>query len=206
MAKTFEELKQGREKELARLRAESRSNLGTHKSTRLRKAGRGQSGTLLHKDVAKHHALMLRDEYMERFGKLTPGEAEQRLRFLTVLHRVVALDKDAVMRAVQEMETSLSRVFEGSETWALGAVEVEIVNVELLRRIGSGRDDEARKLNVLRRLDETDVVGAAAEHGSSRAPEERLHETADSGTADEHVSSRALGREPIKWILESGKF
>jgi hypothetical protein len=41
------------------------------------------------------------------------------------------------MRAVQDMETALGRVFEGSGTWALGAVEVEIVNVELLRRIGS---------------------------------------------------------------------
>jgi hypothetical protein len=33
MAKTFEELKQGRDKELARLQAESRSNLGSHKRT-----------------------------------------------------------------------------------------------------------------------------------------------------------------------------
>jgi hypothetical protein len=106
---------------------------------------------------------------MDRFEKLAPGEAEERLRFLTVLHSVVALDKDAVMRAVQEMETALSRVFEGSDTWVLGAVEVEIVNVGLLRRIGSLSGDEARKLNVLQRLDETDALDAADQHGSSRA-------------------------------------
>jgi hypothetical protein len=50
---------------------------------------------------------------MDRFNKLTPGEVEERLRFLTVLHSVVALDKGAVMRAVQEMETAPSRVFGG---------------------------------------------------------------------------------------------
>jgi hypothetical protein len=137
MAKTFEELKQGHDKVLARLQAEGRPNLGAHKRSRLRRAGRGESKTLLHNEVAERHAEMLRDEYMERLGRLTPDEAEQRLRFMTVLHSVVALDKDAVMRAVQEMETALSRVFEESETWVLGAVEVEIVNVGLLRRIGS---------------------------------------------------------------------
>jgi hypothetical protein len=97
------------------------------------------------------------------------------------------LDKDAVMRAVEEMETALSRVFDGSETWLLGAVEVEIVNVGLLRRIGTGGDDEARKLNVLQRLDETDALDAADERSGSRALE-----MVDSETADEHGSSRAL--------------
>jgi hypothetical protein len=101
---------------------------------------------------------MLRDEYMKRFKQLTRSEAEGRLRFLTVLHSVVALDKEAVMRAIEGMEAALGRAFDGSEAWALGAVEVEIVNVELLRRIGSLSDDEARKLNVLQRLHETDSL------------------------------------------------
>jgi hypothetical protein len=169
MAKTFEELKLEGGKELARLQAERRLNLGSHKRTRLKRAGCGESGTLLHDEVAERHANMLRDDYMKLFEKLTRSEAEGRLRFLTVLHSVVALDKKAVMKAVQGMETALSRVFDGSEAWALGAVEVEIVNVELLRRIGAGSDDEARKLNVLQRLHETDAVDATDEHSSSRA-------------------------------------
>jgi hypothetical protein len=110
MAKTFEELMHGRGKGLARLQAETRLNLGSHKRTRLKRAGRGDSKTLLHKKVADRHSEMLRDEYMERFERLTPGEAGERLRFLTVLHTVVALDRDAVMRAVQGMETALREV------------------------------------------------------------------------------------------------
>jgi hypothetical protein len=169
MAKTFEELKLEGGKELARLQAERRLNLGSHKRTRLKRAGCGESGTLLHDEVAERHANTLRDEYMNRFEQLARGEADERLRFLTVLHSVVGLDKKAVMRAIEGMEAALGRVFDGSDTWALGAVEVEIVNVELLRRIGAGSDDEARKLKVLQRLHETEALDASAEHSSSRA-------------------------------------
>jgi hypothetical protein len=41
MAKTFEELKLEGAKELARLQAATRLRLGSHKRTRLRRAGRG---------------------------------------------------------------------------------------------------------------------------------------------------------------------
>ena len=58
------------------------------------------------------------------------------------------------------METDLRRVFDGSGAWLLGAVEVEIVNIELLRRIGSLNDDEARKLDVLQKLYEAGSVDA----------------------------------------------
>jgi len=80
--------------------------------------GCGNSKTLLHNDVAANHGKMLAADYKNRWSKLSRDAA--RLRFVTVLHSVV-----------------LRRVFEGSGTWMLGAVEIEIVNIELLRRVSA---------------------------------------------------------------------
>jgi hypothetical protein len=60
-------------------------------------------------------------------------------------------------RAVERMESALLRVFKGTGAKLLGAVEVEIVNLALLRKIGSLSEDEARKLNVLESIT---VLGA----------------------------------------------
>ena len=172
MARTFEELRRGGAQDLERLRAVIRPNLGSHKRTRLRRAGCGELQTLLHDEVAKRHADMLREDYRKRLERLTRSEAQERLRFLTVLHSVVRLDRKAVMRAVGRMEAALRRVFDGSGAWALGAVEVEVVNIALLRRVGALSDDEARKLNVLEKIREPGasagslVAGAHSDSGA----------------------------------------
>jgi hypothetical protein len=168
MARTFEELRRGSARDFERLRAIIRPNLGSHKRTRLRRAGCGESETLLHDEVAKRHADMLREDYRKRLERLTRSEAQDRLRFLTVLHSVVRLDRKAVMRAVGGMEAALRRVFDGSGAWALGAVEVEVVNIALLRRIGSLSDDEARKLNVLEKIREPGASAGSLVAGAHR--------------------------------------
>ena len=155
MVDSFQRLKRNRAEDFEKLRALTRPNLGTQKNTRLRRAGCGASGTLLHRNVAAQHGELLAEDYVKRLGKLKRAEAYERLRFLTVLHSVVPLDKRKVFRAIQQMEVSLGRVFDGSGVWMLGAVEVEIVSIALLRRKGSLGNDEARKLNVLEGLQRT---------------------------------------------------
>ena len=95
---------------------------------------------------------MLFEDYQQKLGKLTKKAAQDRLRFLTILHSVTSLNKKDVMRAVVKMETALHRSFDGSGAWLLGAIEIEVVNIALLRRIGSLNEDETRKLDVLERL------------------------------------------------------
>jgi len=121
------------------------------------RAGRGSSETLLNKAIAASHGKMLAADYKNHFKHLTQAAADERLRFLTVLHSTVQLDKKNVIRSIQEMESALADVFSDSGAWMLGAIEVEIVNIALLRRISAKKDDEARKLNVLQRLYEADA-------------------------------------------------
>lgn len=154
--RSFAQLKRNSVRNFENLRAIMRLDLGTHKRTRLRRAGCGNSKTLLHNDVAANHGKMLAADYKNRWSKLSRDAAYARLRFLTVLHSVVRLEKTSVLRAVERMETALLRVFEGSGTWMLGAVEIEIVNIELLRRVSALSEDEARKLDVLEKLSESE--------------------------------------------------
>ncbi len=152
MAQSFKELKRTTAKQLDRLRSIMRPNLGSHKRTKLKKAGCGKSRSLLHNDVAKRHATLLFTDYQKKLGKLTRYVVQERLRFLTVLHSVVGLNRKDVMRAVSRMEAAFHLAFDGSGAWLLGAVEVEVVNIALLRRIGSLSEDETRKLDVLEKI------------------------------------------------------
>lgn len=152
MARSFTELKQTSADRFEKLRSLMRPDLGAHKSTRLKLAGCGELKTLLHDEIAKRHAKMLQGDYEKLWGKLTRDIALKRLRFLTFLHSVAPLYQRDIIRAIGGMESALLRVFKGSETKVLGAIEVEIVNIALLRKIGSQNDDEKRKLNVLENI------------------------------------------------------
>lgn len=158
MARSFAELKRSSPQQLERLRSLIRPNLGSHKRIKLRSAGCEGSGSLLHNDVAKRHGELLSNDLLKKSKLLTKEEALDRLRFLTVLHSVSPLNKKNVTQSVGKMEAALRRSFEGSGTWLLGAVELEIVNIALLRRIGSLKEDEARKLNVLERISCDDAL------------------------------------------------
>jgi hypothetical protein len=148
MANSLSELKQITTERFEKLQASMRPDLGVHKRIRLRRAGCGDSKSLLHDSIAEYHSKLLLDDYKKRWGTLKRDQALERLRFLTVLHSVVSLDQQDAIRAVERMEKALERVFRGTGAKLLGAVEVEVVNIALLRKIGSLGEDETRKLNV----------------------------------------------------------
>ena len=167
MAQILSELKRNSAERFEKLRALMRHDLGVHKRVRLRRSGCGESRSLLHDGIAKYHSKLLQDDYKKRWGNLTRDLALERLRFLTVLHSVVPLNQRDVIRAVERMENALERVFRGTGVKILGAVEVEIVNIALLRKIGSLGEDETRKLNVL------ESITAGGDDNESKIPSAR---------------------------------
>jgi hypothetical protein len=146
-------LKQTAKERLAFIRSLIRPDLGSHNRITLRRAGCESSGSLLHSSVADQHSKLLSRDFHNRFQEV-PFVDQGQLRFLTLLHSVTALDKDAALRAVARMDHCIHIALEETGAWCLGAIEVEIVSLAMLRRIRSLKDDESRKLNVLEKLSE----------------------------------------------------
>lgn len=155
MKDAFRELKRKSEsgEMLDSLRAALRYDLGTHKKIRLRIAGVEKSKTLLHDDIAKKHGERLADELKKRAWKIGP-EADKRLKFVTILQATVDPTIEEVEVAVNRLEAEYGTIFGSMKLWSRGAIELEVVNLELLRRISNMSDNEARKLNVLEDLRE----------------------------------------------------
>jgi hypothetical protein len=135
------------------LRELVRYDLGTHKKTRLKIAGVESSKTLLHDDVAKRHGERFADELRKRALKIG-RDADKRLKFVTILQATTDPTIEKVEEAVDQLEAEYQRVFGEMRVWSRGAIELEIVNLDLLRRISRMSDSEARKLNVLEDLRE----------------------------------------------------
>lgn len=148
---TFKAMKESGSKRLEALRSIMRPDLGSHKKTKLIRAGCAGSGSLLHSDVANAHSISLRQDFRDRYENVPP-EDQDHLRFVTILHSVTRLDSDQVIQAAYEMDDCITGAFSGTGATCLGAIEFEIVNLAMLRRIGSLKDDETRKLDVLERL------------------------------------------------------
>lgn len=155
MNDTFIKLKRKSEsgEALRELQQLVRYDLGTHKKTRLKIAGVGDCRTLLNRDVADKHAKMLAEEFNKRAWKIG-SDADKRLKFVTILQSTVDPTIECVEAAVEQLEGEYHRVFGGMKLWSRGTIELEIVNLELLRRISRMSDNEARKLNVLEDLRE----------------------------------------------------
>lgn len=128
-----------------------RYNLGTHKKTRLRLAGVASSRSLLHDDVSATHAEKLSKEFQRR-AKSIGSRAESRLRFLTILHSTEDLSDASVQFAVEKMSSKYTKALNKLHLWSRGAIELEIVNLSILRKLKDIKNDEARKLNVLENL------------------------------------------------------
>lgn len=155
MAESFKQLKKASVdgSDFNRLRAHVRYDLGSHKKTRLKIAGVEDSGTLLHNDMSKKHAQMLEKELLKRAKKLGP-KASERLRFLTILHSVVKPTVKDLSKAVEAFEAAYEDAVGDGGFWSRGTIELELVNLTILEKIKTIRDDEARKLNVLSQLRE----------------------------------------------------
>jgi hypothetical protein len=155
MKELFRDLKRRSEsgEALRELQQLVRYDLGTHKKTRLKIAGVGNSKTLLRSDIADKHAKKLADELKKRAWKIG-SEADRRLRFVTILQATVDPKIEEVEATVRVLEACYKFIFNDMKLWSRGAIELEIVNLELLRRISRMTDSEARKLNVLEDLRE----------------------------------------------------
>jgi hypothetical protein len=133
---------------LEKLAFAMRFNLGSHKKTRLKKAGVANSRSLLHDDVSKKHADKLFEE-LNRRAKLLGRSADQRLRFMTVLQELTNPTIEDVEHAINQLETIFKSMLGSLKLWSRGTIELEMVNLDILERIGKARDDEQRKMNVL---------------------------------------------------------
>jgi hypothetical protein len=122
--------------------------LGDWASTRLKDSGCERSGTLLHKSVREEHGRLLFEDFMERCGDYP----KSRLAFLTVLHETVPLNDADILESCDDLKRSLLFILDRQNVAALGAVEVELINLPLLRAIANASDNEARKLKVNEKL------------------------------------------------------
>jgi len=156
---TFEQLKKrSGAVELERLRQLSRHLgtylSGTHKETRLDRAvgPKLAKRTILDKDTHTQHQDKLFTRFQKAWNGLTEQQARERLRFVTILHTVCAVETKAILHAVEEMEEQLRSALskEIDQIGILGVSEVEIVNLGLYGE--KNTKDELRKGQGVRAL------------------------------------------------------
>lgn len=140
----------------SQLFADTRPNLGTHKSTKLQRAlGKKADTTLLSSTVAEKHAQQLEREFQNAYGKLSKSQAAERLRFVTILHDVVPLDVGEIAKSTKSLRELLERCIARTKRDALsliGAIEIEVINMEFMRKRARTSKGEQRKLHVLERM------------------------------------------------------
>jgi hypothetical protein len=139
-----------------------RFNYGSHNKVRLNKAlgsvGKFelQDRTFLTPSVHDVHSKKLSDRFLKRvlhyknLGHKNNSIAEK-FRFLTLLHSVEIMDVERTIQTIKKFQSELQNTIEGSKgIWCLGAVEVEVINIEKMRMIHTEQtESEARKLSVI---------------------------------------------------------
>jgi hypothetical protein len=128
--------------------------LNTFRNKKLRMAGCALTTTLLSKSVSDTHADNMYISLKEHIGG---GIAQDRLRYLTVIHDVVGTvfdDNEAmVMLSVEQMVSRLESALSGF--WSLGVVELELISLDLMRSFQSQEDTQRHKLMLVEHLLET---------------------------------------------------
>lgn len=138
-------------------RGSIRSNVNQQKRTRLKKAVGKQLAerTLLNNPVSKKHADRLTKQFDSRWGNFDHEKANERLRFMTILHSVCILDKNVILNEIEGLKDCLRNVVISVKAIeVLGAFEIEVINMKIMREYAAGMKDgeEARKLKVLEQL------------------------------------------------------
>ena len=141
----------GESEKLDRLRSKLRHNLNRHKRKKL--TGRGKF-TLLADDVHEKHSKRLFKRFDTKWGWLSKAKEQDRLRFVTILHDTVPCNVEDIEASISSMRDRLKGTLDRVRgIHFVGAVEVEIVNLETLRDIANIRDEnENRKLQVLEEM------------------------------------------------------
>lgn len=156
--KSFREImNKSNDRVLDTARGSIRSNVNQQKRTRLKKAVGKQLAerTLLNNLESKKHADRLAKKFNSRWGNFDHEKANERLRFLTILHSVCVLDKNVIMNDIDGLKDCLRNVVISVKAIeVLGAFEIEIINMKIMREYAAGMKDseEARKLKVLEQL------------------------------------------------------
>lgn len=139
-----------------------RFNYGSHNKVRLNKALASvgkyelQDTTILSPSVHSVHSKKLADRFLKRlehYKKLgyKNTSATEKFRFLTLLHSVEIMDVQRTIQTIKKFQSQLQNTIKSSKgIWCLGAVEVEVVNIEMMRMIHEDQtESEARKLNII---------------------------------------------------------
>ncbi|OAI45005.1 hypothetical protein AYO43_08585 [Nitrospira sp. SCGC AG-212-E16] len=154
VSSAFTKLKQSKADNLQRLRHSLGFKSGSHKRKRLVLAvgGKLAKRTILDSATQKQHQEKLFVRFRKAWSVLTDQQARERLRFVTILHTVCAVETEAILRAVEEMEAQLRTALsnEIKQIGILGVSEVEMVSLSLYGK--EDAEDEARKGQVLRQM------------------------------------------------------
>jgi len=141
--------------------------VGSHTKVRLRKAlalaGRLDLAetTLLTPSVHKIHADRLAERYLRKWRSVRSAchntdQARARFRFLTLLNCIEVPDPAVAIRTIVAFKEALSATVDDSVgIWMLGAVEVEVVSLEMMRenrKLITTDAGEMRKLDVCEQL------------------------------------------------------
>ena len=124
-----------------------------HKLTRLKKIGRADTKTLLQPEVAEAMSVRVKRDAMKIIEKT--GIDSGGIRFVTLLHEVVEMNRAVVQKSVAAMLEKIDDLFLFKRIFVFGAVELEIVNIEFVRDVAKKSEKQKRKLEVLEAMTES---------------------------------------------------
>ena len=145
----------------------SKFYVGSHNKVRLRKALAVTGNldlaetTLLTPSIHKIHGDRLAERYLRKWNQVKSAchntdQARARFRFLTILDCLEVPDPDIAIKTIVAFKEALAEVLDSSVgIWMLGAVEVEMVSLEIMRenrKLTTTDSGEMRKLDVCEAL------------------------------------------------------
>ncbi len=157
MDNSFEIMKNERSETFNRIRhliMEDGFALKTNRKKKLKLSGCALTTTLLNDSESKGHGDLMYMAFKEHIGG---GVAQDRLRYLTVIHDVVGTvfdDSEAmVMLSVEQMVSRLESALSGFSS--VGVVELELISLDLMRSFQSQEATQRHKLLLVEHLVET---------------------------------------------------
>ena len=105
----------------------------THRLKRLKIIGRADTKTLLHPEISHLMGRRVERDVLKKIEKT--GIDSDGMRFVTLLHEVVEMDRAVVQTSVAAMLEKIDELFLFKRIFVFGAVELEIVNIEFVRDV-----------------------------------------------------------------------
>lgn len=121
-----------------------------HRTTKLEEVGRGDTKTLLQPAIAEAMAKRVERDATKIIA--AKKIEEEQIRFVTILHEVVEMDRRSVARSVKRMTEQLEELFYFARVFVFGAVELEIVNLAFVKDVVAKSKKMRRKIEVLERM------------------------------------------------------